>query len=322
MCVWSIFVCNELFSRSFADFPIEFCSFFPLILSFTCILGTLVFYLWYTLQLFSPGFSFVFTVLCNGFLSLSDQIYKSFITYGLWDIVSHNASVYTQVLEEFIHVFLQYVFRFMFIRYLIHFNIFSFLWVKNGSSLSFSICPTTIFLKVYFRPSNLNVCAQSLSCIWLFATLWTVAHPAPLSMGIFRQEYQNWLPFLPPGEFEYYHYQKNFIYSTALGVNCIMQDLLSRCAGSLVVALGLSGPSACGILVPGPGIKPVFPALQGRFFTTGPPREIPDYYLYHPLDFCVQLGIFRDFVFLEVPMVPSEFSLNIYVSEAVMFQSL
>ena len=206
-------------------------------------------------------------------LSLSDQIYKSFITYGLWDIVSHNASVYTQVLEEFIHVFLQYVFRFMFIRYLIHFNIFSFLWVKNGSSLSFSICPTTIFLKVYFRPSNLNVCAQSLSCIWLFATLWTVAHPAPLSMGIFRQEYQNWLPFLPPGEFEYYHYQKNFIYSTALGVNCIMQDLLSRCADSLVVALGLSGPSACGILVPGPGIKPVFPALQGRFFTTGPPGK-------------------------------------------------
>ena len=159
VCVCVVYVCNELFSHSFADFPIEFCSFFPLILSFTCILGTLAFYLWYTLQLFSPGFSFVFTVLCNGFLSLSDRIYKSFITYGLWDIVSHNASVYTQVLEEFIHVFLHYVFRFIFIRYLIHFNIFSFLWVKNGSSLSFSISPTTIFLKVYFCPSNLNVCS-------------------------------------------------------------------------------------------------------------------------------------------------------------------
>ena len=36
----------------------------------------------------------------------------------------------------------------------------------------------------------------------------------------------------------------------------------------------------------------------------------------------MQLGIFQDFVFLEVPMVPSEFSLNIYVSEAVMFQGL
>ena len=92
-------------------------------------------------------------------------------------------------------------------------------------------------------------------------------------MEIFRQEYQNRLPFLPPGEFEYYHYQKHFIYLTASGVNCVMQELLSRCEGSLVVALGLSGPSACGILVPGPGIKPVFPALQGRFFTTGPPGK-------------------------------------------------
>ena len=102
------------------------------------------------------------------------------------------------------------------------------------------------------------------------ATLWTVAHPAPLSMEIFRQEYQNWLPFLPPGEFKYYHYQKKFIYSTALA---LIQDLLLWCAGSLAVALGLSGPSACGILVPGPGTEPVSPALQGRLLTTGPPGK-------------------------------------------------
>ena len=37
--------------------------------------------------------------------------------------------------------------------------------------------------------------AQSLSCVWLFATLWTVAHQAPLSMGLFMQEYWNGLPF-------------------------------------------------------------------------------------------------------------------------------
>ena len=29
----------------------------------------------------------------------------------------------------------------------------------------------------------------SLSRVWLFATSWTVAHQAPLSMGFFRQEY-------------------------------------------------------------------------------------------------------------------------------------
>ena len=43
-----------------------------------------------------------------------------------------------------------------------------------------------------------------LSCfsrVWLFATLWTVAHQAPLSMGFFRQEYWSGLPFPPPGIF-------------------------------------------------------------------------------------------------------------------------
>ena len=43
------------------------------------------------------------------------------------------------------------------------------------------------------------VCAQSLSCV-CFATTWTVAHKAPMSMGLFRQEYWSELPFLPPGD--------------------------------------------------------------------------------------------------------------------------
>ena len=37
--------------------------------------------------------------------------------------------------------------------------------------------------------------------IWLFATLWTVAHKAPLSMGFSRQEYWSGLPRPPPGDF-------------------------------------------------------------------------------------------------------------------------
>ena len=36
-----------------------------------------------------------------------------------------------------------------------------------------------------------------LSCS--FATLWTVAHQAPLSMGFSRQEYWSWLSFPSPG---------------------------------------------------------------------------------------------------------------------------
>ena len=42
-------------------------------------------------------------------------------------------------------------------------------------------------------------CAQ-LSCVQLFATPWTVACQAPLSMGFLRQEYWSGLPFLSPGE--------------------------------------------------------------------------------------------------------------------------
>ena len=45
----------------------------------------------------------------------------------------------------------------------------------------------------------LNTCV--LSCfnhVWLFATLWTVAHRAPLSMGFSRQEYWSGLSWPPP----------------------------------------------------------------------------------------------------------------------------
>ena len=38
------------------------------------------------------------------------------------------------------------------------------------------------------------------SRVQLFATPWTVARQAPLSMGFSRQEYWSWLPFLTPGD--------------------------------------------------------------------------------------------------------------------------
>ena len=37
---------------------------------------------------------------------------------------------------------------------------------------------------------------SSISCVWLFATLWTVACQAPVSMGFFRQECWSGLPCL------------------------------------------------------------------------------------------------------------------------------
>ena len=50
---------------------------------------------------------------------------------------------------------------------------------------------------------NVCLCVCMLSCfgfVQLFATLWTVAHRVPLSMGFSRQEYRNKLLFPPPGD--------------------------------------------------------------------------------------------------------------------------
>ena len=41
---------------------------------------------------------------------------------------------------------------------------------------------------------------MSLICVQVFATTWTVAHQAPLSMGSSRQEYWSGVPFPSPGD--------------------------------------------------------------------------------------------------------------------------
>ena len=60
------------------------------------------------------------------------------------------------------------------------------------------ICYTCVYVCVC-----VCVCAlvlSSFSRVQLFATLWTVAHQAPLSMGFSRKEYWSELPFPPPGD--------------------------------------------------------------------------------------------------------------------------
>ena len=48
---------------------------------------------------------------------------------------------------------------------------------------------------------QLGMCMLScFSCVPLFATLWSVALQAPLSMGFSRQEYWGVLPYPPPGD--------------------------------------------------------------------------------------------------------------------------
>ena len=46
----------------------------------------------------------------------------------------------------------------------------------------------------------INSAVKSLSRVQLFATPWTAASQAPLSMGFSRQEYWSGLPFPSPGD--------------------------------------------------------------------------------------------------------------------------
>ena len=79
----------------------------------------------------------------------------------------------------------------------------------DSSKTSQWLCPkesNTIYLFL-FSEVSLNLQAlvpvsvlSPFSRVQLFATLWTVAHQAPLSTGFSRQEYWNGFPGPPPGD--------------------------------------------------------------------------------------------------------------------------
>ena len=65
---------------------------------------------------------------------------------------------------------------------------------RGRAAISFSLFYTDSL------PSHSSPCVKSLSRVQLFATPWTIAHQAPLSMGFSRHEYWNGLPFPSPGD--------------------------------------------------------------------------------------------------------------------------
>ena len=71
----------------------------------------------------------------------------------------------------------------------------------HGPSLSCShkLLTTTLFPAGHPHEYICACVLSCFSCVWLFATPWTVAWHAPLSMGFSRQEYWNGLPFPSPG---------------------------------------------------------------------------------------------------------------------------
>ena len=63
---------------------------------------------------------------------------------------------------------------------------------EAAAAVSSALCPTWLSLEK-------RKC-WSLGCVQLHATLWTIAHQAPLSKGFSRQEYWSGLPFPSSGE--------------------------------------------------------------------------------------------------------------------------
>ena len=73
-------------------------------------------------------------------------------------------------------------------------------WVLRACVFVCFLCFGFVLLwrRKHFLYSYIFVCMRNR--VWIFATPWTVAHQAPLSMGFSRQEYGSGLPCPSPGE--------------------------------------------------------------------------------------------------------------------------
>ena len=59
--------------------------------------------------------------------------------------------------------------------------------------------PCVWILNVCFYVMGVSaLCAQALSCIWLFGTPWAISRQVPPSVGFSKQDYWSGLPFPPP----------------------------------------------------------------------------------------------------------------------------
>ena len=66
--------------------------------------------------------------------------------------------------------------------------------------MKFSPMPQWGYTCMYKMKSEFSGHACMLSCVWFFATPWTIAHQAPLSMEFSRQGHWSGLPFPSPGD--------------------------------------------------------------------------------------------------------------------------
>ena len=76
------------------------------------------------------------------------------------------------------------------------------------------------------------------SCVQLFATLWTVARQAPLSMGFSRQEYWSGLPFPSPGDLPHLGIEPVSLKSPALAGGLFTTNTTWEAPSSTLSSLG------------------------------------------------------------------------------------
>ena len=84
-----------------------------------------------------------------------------------------------------------------------NFHVIVILFVYNSCQcerLWYTVNAKKYYLSKWVWLSPPIIVVQSLSSLQLFATLWTVAHKAPLSMEFSRQEYWSGSPFPSPGD--------------------------------------------------------------------------------------------------------------------------
>ena len=75
------------------------------------------------------------------------------------------------------------------------------------------------------------MCAQSLISVQLFAVPWMVAHQAPLSMELSRQESWSGLPFSTPGDLPYPGIEPMSLASPALPGGFFTNEPLAKLRG-------------------------------------------------------------------------------------------
>ena len=114
-----------------------------------------------------------------------------------------------------------------------------------------------------------SVCMLShFSHVWLFATLWTVAYQAPLSMGFSRQEYWGGLPCTPPGDLPDPEKVAGIEPASLMSPALASEFFTTTATWKLEwVAIPFSSRSSQ------PGIEPRSPALQVDSLPSKPPQE-------------------------------------------------